>query len=205
MSILQLPEQQLKSLAGTVTSSDLATLAQIVRGTEANKHTSRAHTKVRGDISGGGKKPWKQKGTGRARVGDNRSPVWRGGGTTFGPRKDRNHSVVLTQSMRTKALRIAVNMKANDQAIWVTDQLPTDGKTKSLQALIPVELTKKRVIVLLDEPTAAVTQASRNLPFVTTRLATQVAAREVLVAGAIIGTTSSIKALDQRLSAKAVA
>ena len=100
MATTKLSTEQLKQLTGELTHKDLATLAQVVRGSDANSHVSRAHTLNRGDVSGGCKKPWKQKGTGRARVSSIRSPLWRGGGVIFGPRSNRNHKLSMTQSRR---------------------------------------------------------------------------------------------------------
>src|SRR3989339_449677 len=82
---------------------------QVVVGKQSNKRQVLAHTKTRADVSGGGKKPWKQKGTGRARHGSSRSPIWIGGGVTFGPRKDRNFGVKINKKMARKALAMALS------------------------------------------------------------------------------------------------
>lgn len=199
MATTKLSTEQLKQLTGELTHKDMATLAQVVRGSDANAHVSRSHTLNRGDVSGGGKKPWKQKGTGRARVSSIRSPLWRGGGVIFGPRSNRNRKLSMTQSMRLKSLQIALHAQAKNEAIWTVDQFPVDGKTKSFNAIIPTDLNGKRILVLLSEPMAMVTRSARNVPRVEVRLANQVAARDVLVAHAVIGTAQSFDELHKRL------
>lgn len=114
-----------------------ALLRQIVLGIEANKRTPVAHTKGRGDVRGGGKKPWKQKGTGRARHGSIRSPIWRGGGTTHGPLKDKDYSQKLNKKMRAKAVAIALTQKMKDGRLLFVDSLPmTAPKTKDAKAAL---------------------------------------------------------------------
>jgi large subunit ribosomal protein L4 len=114
-----------------------ALLRQIVLGIEANKRTPVAHTKGRGDVRGGGKKPWKQKGTGRARHGSIRSPIWRGGGTTHGPLKDKDYSQKLNKKMRAKAVALALSQKMKDGRLLFVDSLPmTAPKTKDAKAAL---------------------------------------------------------------------
>jgi large subunit ribosomal protein L4 len=114
-----------------------ALLRQIVLGIEANKRTPVAHTKGRGDVRGGGKKPWKQKGTGRARHGSIRSPIWRGGGTTHGPLKDKDYSQKLNKKMRAKAVALALTQKMKDGRLLFVDSLPiTAPKTKDAKAAL---------------------------------------------------------------------
>lgn len=198
MALTKLTADQAAAFAGTATRKDMVAVAQDIRRTDANAHTSRAHTLSRGDVRGGGKKPWKQKGTGRARTSSIRSPLWRGGGIIFGPKNVRNHKLAMPQSMRARSLAVALQLKAADEALWTTDALPTDAKTKSLVALIPTDLTGKRVLVVLDKPTAEVAKAGRNIQGLTVRVANQVTTRDVLVAQAVIGTAEAFKALAAR-------
>lgn len=104
---------------------------QVVVSMESNARTNVAHTKDRGDVRGGGKKPWKQKGTGRARHGSSRSPIWVGGGVTHGPTNDRNFSKKVNKKMSTKALAVALSSKLKDGEILFIDMPKfSEPKTK---------------------------------------------------------------------------
>ena len=96
---------------------------QVVNSMEASSRAATAHTKNRGDVRGGGKKPWQQKGTGRARHGSIRSPLWRGGGTTFGPRADKNYDRKVNRKMKTKALNTVLSKKLKEGEIVFLDAL----------------------------------------------------------------------------------
>ena len=88
-----------------------------------NERTPVAHTKNRGDVSGGGRKPWRQKGTGRARHGSSRSPLWRGGGVTFGPRNDKNYTKKINKKMKTKALYTVLSEKLRSNELLFIDDI----------------------------------------------------------------------------------
>lgn len=104
---------------------------QVVVGMQANARPTIANTKFRGEVSGGGKKPWKQKGTGRARHGSNRSPIWKGGGVTHGPRAERDFSVKINRKMRLAALKSVLSRKFKDGEIIFVESLSfTAPKTK---------------------------------------------------------------------------
>ena len=96
-------------------------LHQIYVGEHANTRNVTAHTKTKSERRGGGRKPWRQKGTGRARVGSTRSPIWRKGGVTFGPRSNRNYSKKITKKMRRKALLTLLSDKARHKDLVVVD------------------------------------------------------------------------------------
>lgn len=104
-----------------------ALVHQVVVGMQANARSAIAHTKFRGEVKGGGKKPWKQKGTGRARHGSSRSPIWRGGGVTFGPRNDKVFAKKINRKMRTQALYSVLSRKAKDGEILFVDTLSFDA------------------------------------------------------------------------------
>lgn len=100
---------------------------QVVTGLEANARPVTAHTKFRGEVRGGGKKPWKQKGTGRARHGSTRSPIWKGGGITHGPRAERDYSVKINKKMRRAALLTMLSRKWKDGEVIFVDKLSFDA------------------------------------------------------------------------------
>lgn len=128
---LELPEK----LFGVKPNDTL--LHQVVTAMQANARVVLAHTKGRGEVRGGGKKPWKQKGTGRARHGSIRSPIWRGGGTTHGPRKEEKYSQKINQKMRARALALSLSAKAqNGRLILVQDLSFTAPKTKHAKAAL---------------------------------------------------------------------
>ena len=103
-----------------------------VKAQRNNARHSIAHTKNRGEVSGSGKKPWKQKGTGRARAGSIRSPIWRGGGITFGPRSNRNYSLKINQSAWRKAIFSILTDKLQSKKLTIVDNLDKISKTKDL-------------------------------------------------------------------------
>jgi large subunit ribosomal protein L4 len=152
-----------------------ALLRQIVLGIEANKRTPVAHTKGRGDVRGGGKKPWKQKGTGRARHGSIRSPIWRGGGTTHGPLKDKDYSQKLNKKMRAKAVAIVLTQKMKDGRVLFVDSLPmTAPKTKDAKVAMAglakvkgfAELATRRnnaALIMLGSKSEAAVKSFRNM------------------------------------------
>ena len=113
-----------KEIFGVEFNADL--VHQIAVSLSANKRQVSAHTKNRAEVRGGGKKPWRQKGTGRARVGSIRSPLWKGGGVTFGPRTDRKFEVEIPKKMRRKALFMVLSQKAKNNTLVVLDKFGSD-------------------------------------------------------------------------------
>ncbi|MEI7719785.1 MAG: 50S ribosomal protein L4 [bacterium] len=110
-----------ESVFGLPWNADL--VHQVVVGMQANARIPIAHTKDRSEVRGGGKKPWKQKGTGRARVGSSRSPIWKGGGVTHGPRNEKIYAVKINQKVRQKALLVVLSRKMKDGEIIFLDSL----------------------------------------------------------------------------------
>lgn len=132
-------------------------LHQAVIAQQANARQVLAHTKDRSEVSGGGKKPWKQKGTGRARVGSSRSPLWIGGGVTFGPTKNRNFKKKINQKMKQKALFMVLSDRVENNSLAVVDSLEfKEYKTKKFNALLSalekkVLHTERRDILVINE------------------------------------------------------
>ncbi len=116
----------------------------------ANQRQPIAHTKTRAEVRGGGRKPWRQKGTGRARAGSIRSPIWRGGGITFGPRSERNFKLKLNKKMKKKALYTALSDKVKQKQLAIVDALHFDQyKTKKFAEML--EKFEKKVFVLGEQ------------------------------------------------------
>jgi len=123
-------EKQLSDKIFNVKLSD-ALVHQAAVAQEANERQVLAHTKVKSEVRGGGKKPWRQKGTGRARAGSSRSPLWKGGGVTFGPRKDRNFKKDINKKMKQKAIFMALTDKVKNENFYILNEFKIDEyKTK---------------------------------------------------------------------------
>lgn len=139
-------------------------LSLVERGYSANLRRGTASTKTRGEVRGGGKKPWRQKGTGRARHGSSRSPIWRGGGTVFGPRP-RDYSVSLSEGMRHKALIAALSLRAKEKNILLLEdtQLPAPKTKEFVKILTALPLEKKRTLCVVKEMNPILKRATQNL------------------------------------------
>jgi len=145
-------------------------ISQVVYAQLANRRQGNAHTKDRGEVRGGGRKPWRQKGTGRARVGSIRSPLWRGGGITFGPRKERNFEKKIPKKIRRKALLMVLSEKAKNNLLILLDDLKIEKpKTKLLKELVEnlranIENFKKgSALIILPEMDKNLLLASKNI------------------------------------------
>lgn len=152
-----------------------ALMHQVVTSMHSNARPPVAHTKGRGEVRGGGRKPWQQKGTGRARHGSIRSPIWKGGGVTHGPTKDKNYEKAIPKKMRAKALYMALSRKLKDGEILFVDSFgisepKTSVAKKSLVALSKIsgfsKITtkgKNAALITFADPTEAVTKSFRNI------------------------------------------
>jgi len=141
---ISLPE----NIFGVKWNSDL--LHQVVTSMLSNKRNSTAHTKDRSEVRGGGRKPWKQKGTGRARHGSSRSPIWIGGGVTHGPRNEKSYSKKINKKMRSKALFVALSQKYRDGEIFFVDKLILpEIKTQKAKELVS-SLSKIKGLEILN-------------------------------------------------------
>ena len=173
---------------------------QAVTAQLAAARSGTASTKTRSDVRGGGKKPWRQKGTGRARHGSTRSPLWVGGGTVFGP-KPRDYSVRFPKKMRRAALRSALASKAGDGRVWILDGF-TEPKTKAAAAALKGAGIEGRILVVLDadsESSTNVDRAFRNLGKAAFSLGSSLGTYDVLVADHVIFTSDSYEAYVKRL------
>jgi len=162
-----------KEIFGVKINPDL--VAQAVRTQLANSRKSIAHAKDRSEVRGGGKKPWKQKGTGRARHASIRSPLWSGGGVTFGPRKERNFSLNINKKMKRQAMLMVLSGKARDGELIILDDLKlAQAKTKEMAKIVKSLKFKVKsdldrgALLVLPQKDEAILRAARNLPKVTT-------------------------------------
>ena len=158
-------------------------LREVVLALQANLHQSNANTKRRGEVSGGGKKPWRQKGTGRARVGSSRTPLWRGGGITFGPLSQKNYQQNVTSAARRQALLGALKLKL-DQGKVINWTMTISVKTKDFVKQAPQLMAIDPVLVVV--PTNDFKQGLRNLPNVRLTTPTQISALDVAAARQIV-------------------
>ncbi|MGA2775075.1 MAG: 50S ribosomal protein L4 [Candidatus Omnitrophota bacterium] len=178
---------------------------QAINSYRANQRKGLAATKTRGEVSGGGKKPWKQKGTGRARVGSIRSPLWRHGGVVFGPHP-RDFYFSIPQKIKTLALRSSLNEKLNENNFVVLDDFKlTETKTKegvrvfdNLKLGFKKTGSSKDIILLLDKIEKKEKLALRNIGFLNLNLARDTHAYEVLKHKKLVITKSALTELTKR-------
>ncbi len=143
-----------------------ALMHEVVKMQLANKRAGTHCTKTKGEVSGGGRKPWKQKGTGRARAGSSRSPLWRGGGTTFGPRP-RDYSYSMPKKKVKNALKSAIRAKYEAGSLLILDNLFVEnGKTKEAVEILKAFSADRRVLIVVDSVDDKVARAFSNIPYV---------------------------------------
>jgi large subunit ribosomal protein L4 len=164
-----------------------AAMWQTVKAYLSNQRQANASTKKRGEVSGGNKKPWRQKGTGRARQGSIRSPQWRGGGVVFGPRTERNHREDVPRNVRRLARRSAYNVRAQDESIRIIAPLNLDvAKTKRVVEILEKTGAAGNVLFLTDGHKPVVHLSARNLAGVQVRPLGEESAYDVLWADTLI-------------------
>lgn len=154
----------------------------VVRAQRANAHVPYAHTKGRAEVRGGGRKPWKQKGTGNARHGSIRSPLWKGGGVTFGPTNVRNMSLKVNQKERRKAIRMILSDKAARNQLIVLESVEgLTGKTKQMSQLLnALPIKDHSALIALGTKNDMLKRSSQNLPRVNSVLADSLNAADLL-------------------------
>lgn len=162
----------------------------------ANSRSSHAKTLKRGEVRGGGKKPWKQKGTGRARFGSTRNPIWRHGGVAFGRTGEENFTKKLTKTAKKVAIRQALSLKNKDKAILtLAADVKLTGKTKdAVKVLNDMKLEGKNVLAVAAEKTPEVLRSTNNLPNVKLVRATYLNVFDIMNADAIVFSDASMKA-----------
>ncbi len=177
---------------------------QAVVAQMANARKVIAHTKDRSEKRGGGRKPWRQKGTGRARHGSIRSPIWRGGGVTFGPTKERVFSKKINKKMKTKALFMALSSKAKDKKLILLDKIElAEAKTKQMAEIIKdlKEKTKKDLnksaLIILPSSNQDVIRATKNIPKIKIIRADSLNVLDVLTYKHLLLLQGSIKVIEK--------
>lgn len=205
---LTLPE----SVFGVAWNPDL--VHEVVVGMQANARQGTAHTKDRSEVRGGGKKPWRQKGTGRARHGSRRSPIWTGGGVTFGPRNEKDFSVKINKKVRAKALASVLSKKFADNEVLFVDSLGMEEpKTKDAKAVVAALATgtnqeslatkrKNAALLVLAGRQPATEKSFRNFGNIEVAQAKDINPVDLLTYKYVVvaDAPSSVEILEQRVS-----
>ncbi len=180
-------------------------LHQVAVASLRNRRVFRAHTKDRAERRGGGRKPWRQKGTGRARHGSIRSPLWRKGGITFGPRADRTYAGRTTAAMRLKALAGVLVGKVRDNEFFLLETLPAgSGKTRDLAALFGKMPVRGQTLFLVPgskDTRTPFLRASHNLPLVRVANPMTVNVADLLQCSSVVTTPEGLGVLEERIRA----
>lgn len=164
----------------------------------ANNRLASATTKQRGEVRGGGKKPWKQKGTGRARFGSSRNPIWRGGGVVFGPRGNENYTKRISTTSKRVALRQALTLAEQAGKIMVSD-VKTTGKTKDVVKFLEDNKLDRKVLIVVDEKTPELIRATANIQNVLLTRSTYLSVYYILNADHIVMSPKSIETIKNWL------
>lgn len=179
---------------------DTQLLKEVYLAQAGNQRQVLADTKNRSAVRGGGRKPWRQKGTGRARAGTIRSPLWRGGGVIFGPDTNRSFSKKTNAKSRKLALSQALSLAAEGNRIKVIDSIEANGKTKELSTLLG-KLEFSRGVIVVEAMTDELKRASSNLAGVEVVTASRLSATRVLHSEQLLITKTALDNLSQRLGA----
>ncbi|HET8884420.1 MAG TPA: 50S ribosomal protein L4 [Candidatus Saccharimonadales bacterium] len=169
----------------------------------ANARLASATTKQRGEVRGGGKKPWKQKGTGRARFGSSRNPIWRGGGIVFGPRGNENYTKKLSTTSKHVALRQALTL-ANEAGKIVVKDIKTTGKTSEVVKFLADNKLDRKVLIVVDEKTPEILRATNNIQNALLIRSTYLSVYHILNADKIVLSTKSVDTIKTWLAKEEV-
>jgi large subunit ribosomal protein L4 len=166
----------------------------------AAKRNGTASTKTRGEVSGGGRKPWRQKGTGRARHGSIRSPIWVGGGTTFGPRP-RDYDKKLPKKVKKLAVKSALTAKVNEDELIIVDKMEFDKpKTKEMiKVLEALKVNDQKVLILTANKDEELYKSARNIPGVKVLVASAINVYDILNNDKLIATKNAIEKVEEVL------
>ncbi len=173
-------------------------LATALKAYAENSRVARANTKNRSDVRGGGKKPWKQKGTDRARAGSIRSPLWKGGGITFGPTNARNFSQKINKNVKAQALLLALQAQASLKNLWQVDEWTQDGKTKTLASGLK-DIDGKNILLVTHKPTVELKKASGNLKNVSLKSTENLSSVDIVKADSIIFDADALAQIQSKI------
>ena len=167
-----------------------------------NSRQASANTKTRSEVSGGGKKPWRQKGTGRARQGSTRAPHWYHGGVVFGPTPDRNYTKKMNKKERRLALKSALSYKLIDSEMIVLDAMKLDsGKTKeAIQVLTNLKVNNEKTLIVVNELDENLVLATRNLANVILLETDEINTLDVVSADRLVITEDAVKKIEEVLA-----
>ena len=165
---------------------------------QANARQATAKTKVRHEVSGGGKKPWRQKGTGRARAGSSRSPIWVGGGTVFGPVGNQNYK--LSQNKKAHKLALKSVLSEKKDALVVVDEIKfADKKTANFVAMLDAIKVNSKALVVVDEIDENLFASCRNVGYVKVVSSDNVSVVDLLNVDTLVMSKASVKAVEEAL------
>lgn len=170
----------------------------LIKAANANLRQGTHNTKGRAEVSGGGIKPWKQKGTGRARSGSIRSPIWKGGGTVFGP-KPRDYRIDLPRQMKKAAYRSLLSLKVKEGTVKVVEDFNVNGKTKEM-ARIGGSLSVAKGVLITDNENAMLKRSIRNIPWFVYNNMKRLSGRDIFYSKEIIITESAVKFLNENFA-----
>ena len=166
---------------------------------QSNARQATAKTLVRHEVSGGGKKPWRQKGTGRARAGTTRSPIWVGGGTVFGPVGNQNYKISQNKKEHALAVKSALSLKVKEGFVVVDEIKFADKKTKSFVAMLDALKVGNKVLVVVDEISEDVCAASRNVGYAKVVSADNVSVVDLLNVDTVVMSKAAVKEVEEAL------
>lgn len=167
-----------------------------------NGRTNLAKTKTRGEVSGSTKKPWKQKGTGRARFGSRYNPIWRGGGITFGPRGNENYAKKTNLKAKKTAIRQALSLMAKEGNIKVIDKLSLDGKTSKAASLLKKLSINGKTLIVVDNKEESIERSLRNISSIKLVNANYLNVYDIVNADNLVITKKSLDILSEWLDPK---
>jgi large subunit ribosomal protein L4 len=167
---------------------------------QANKRQATAKTKKRDEVSGGGRKPWKQKGTGRARAGSTRSPIWVGGGIVWGPTGEQNYKLQQNKKEHNLALRSALSLKVKKGLVVVDGLNFAEPKTKDFVKVLEALKVSKKVLIVVDDANESLLASARNVAGTIIVPTTNVSVYDLLYVDSVIITVDAIKKLEEALN-----